>query len=164
MFKKFFEDKLPPLRDFHGIEVIKDSEKYLKVCCSLHDKDGESIELECDDVYDRSNHDKSFLFSTLEGQVIILEILHYGKWHEYEFLGASHVGWIPAEVEKIGLKKDEQKRAFNVFKELLLDTQKINGFSIIDKRHSIHSEPEFRSLIIRILNSKQFKEIEDVHL
>ena len=44
MFKKFFEDKLPPLRDFHGIEVIKDSEKYLKVCCSLHDKDGESIE------------------------------------------------------------------------------------------------------------------------
>ena len=155
----FLADQLPPLRDFHGIEVIKDSEKYLKVCCGLNDKDGESVNLECDDVYDRSNHDKSFLFTTLERQVKIIEILHYGKWHEYEFCGALHVGWIPAEVEKIGLKKDEQKRAFEVFKELLLDTEKINGFSIMDKRHSIHSKPEFRSLIIRILNSKQFKEI-----
>ena len=155
----FLADQLPPLRDFHGIEVIKDSEKYLKVCCGLNDKDGESVNLECDDVIDRSNHDKSFLFTTLERQVKIIEILHYGKWHEYEFCGAIHVGWIPAEVEKIGLKKDEQKRAFEVFKELLLDTEKINGFSIMDKRHSIHSKPEFRSLIIRILNSKQFKEI-----
>ena len=29
---------------------------------------------------------------------------------------------------------------------------KINGFSIMDKRHSIYSQPEFRNLIIKILS------------
>ena len=54
---------------------------------------------------------------------------------------------------------DEQKKAFKIFKELLADTEQINGFSIMDKSHRINSQPEFRSLLIRILNSNQFKEV-----
>lgn len=173
------KEQLPPLRDFHGIRVsqstlksifkknktseditkaIFSSESDLKICCSPHDKTGKSIKLDCDDIYDRSNHDRSFLFKTWKGQAIILEIHHFGKWEEYEFCEAIHAGWVP-EVEKISLKKDEQKKAFKIFKELLADTEQINGFSIMDKSHRINSQPEFRSLLIRILNSNQFKEV-----
>ena len=173
------ENQFRPLRDFHGIRVsqstiksihkknkiseditkaIFSSESDLKVCCSPHDKTGKIITLDCDDIYERSNHDRSFLFKVWKGQAIILEIHHFGKWTEYEFCGAIHSSWVP-EVEKIALEKDEQKKAFKVFKELLADTEQINGFSIMDKRHRINSQPEFRSLLIRILNSNQFKEV-----
>ena len=152
------EDELPPLRDFHGISVRSGSGYNLKICCSPHDKTGNSIKVDYDDIYNRSNHDKSFVFGDLEGQLIILEIHYFGKWEEYEFCEAMHVGWVP-EIEKIGLEKDEQMKAFNIFKELLADTEQINEFSIMDKRHKIYSQPEFRSLLIRILNSNQFKEV-----
>jgi len=173
------ENQLKPLRHFHGIRVsqstlksiyrknktseditkaINSSEKDLKICCSPHDKNGQSIELDCDDIFDKENHDKSFLFRISGRKVIILEIYHFGRFEEYEFCEAPHVAWVP-ETEKIGLKKDDQKRAFKMFKGLLTDTEKINGFSIMDIRHNIYSQPEFRSLLIRVLNSDQFKEV-----
>lgn len=168
-----------PRRNFHGINVYQNSfrsilkknknnneiktilnseEKDLKICCTPYNKDGEHIYAKEEFIYDKTNHDRSFLFKTWKGQAIILEIHHFGKWEEYEFCEAIHAGWVP-EVEKIGLEKDEQKKAFKIFKELLADTEKINGFSIMDKRHKINSQPEFRSLLIRILNSNQFKEV-----
>ena len=159
MFKNFFEDKLPPLRDFHGIEVIKDSEKYLKVCCGLHDKDGESIELECDDVYDRSNHDKSFLFVNLPDDIKITQIHYFGRWEEYEFCSAPHYAWVPI-IKDIDSSKEEQRRAFQMFKGLVVECEKINGFPILDERHDLFSKPEFRRLLIRILNSKKYLSID----
>ena len=168
-----------PLRHFHGIRVsqtsyktllkkhkteeemltgLAESESDLKICCDPSDESGQMIAVEEDCIYKRSNHDKSFLFKTWKGQAIILEIHHFGKWEEYEFCEAIHASWVP-EVEKIGLEKDKQKKAFKIFKELLADTEQINGFSIMDKSHRINSQPEFRSLLIRILNSNQFKAV-----
>ena len=166
-----------PLRHFRGIRVsqssisslsrknksgpdlkkaINESEKDLKICCCPYGENGESIYCEEDDIFERKNHDKNFLFKIWEGGVKILEIHYFGKWSEYEFSGAPHTAWVP-EVEKFGLTNQEQERAFFLFKQLVADTEKINGFPITDNKHELHSQPEFRSLLIRILNSSIYK-------
>tara|TARA_B100001173_G_scaffold205747_1_gene177384 strand:+ start:1160 stop:1678 length:519 start_codon:yes stop_codon:yes gene_type:complete len=166
-----------PLRHFRGIGVsqsslvslsrkhkdgddlkkaIVESEKDLKICCSPYDEQGESIYCEEDDIFERKNHDKNFLFKIWEGGVKILEIHYFGKWSEYEFCDAPHAAWVP-EVEKVGLTNQEQERAFTLFKQLVADTEEINGFPITDNRHELYFQPEFRSLLIRILNSNIYK-------
>ena len=70
---------------------------------------------------------------------------------EYEFCDAPHAAWAP-EVEKVGLTNQEQERAFTLFKQLVADTEEINGFPITDNRHELYFQPEFRGLLIRILN------------
>ena len=168
-----------PLRHFRGIGVsqsslvslsrkhkdgddlkkaIVESEKDLKICCSPYDEQGESIYCEEDDIFERKNHDKSFLFKIWEGGVKILEIHYFGKWSEYEFCDAPHAAWAP-EVEKVGLTNQEQERAFTLFKQLVADTEEINGFPITDNRHELYFQPEFRGLLIRILNSKIYNEV-----
>jgi len=169
-----------PLRHFRGIGVsqsslvslsrkhkdgddlkkaIVESEKDLKICCSPYDEQGESIYCEEDDIFERKNHDKNFLFKIWEGGVKILEIHYFGKWSEYEFCDAPHAAWAP-EVEKVGLTNQEQERAFTLFKQLVADTEEINGFPITDNRHELYFQPEFRSLLIRVLNSKGYNSIE----
>lgn len=168
-----------PLRHFRGIRVsqsslvslsrkhkdgddlkkaIVESEKDLKICCSPYDEQGEGIYCEEDDIFERKNHDKSFLFKIWEGGVKILEIHYFGKWSEYEFCDAPHAAWAP-EVEKVGLTNQEQERAFTLFKQLVADTEEINGFPITDNRHKLYFQPEFRGLLIRILNSKIYNEV-----
>ena len=168
-----------PLRHFRGIRVsqssisslsrknksggdlkkaIHESEKDLKICCSPYNEQGESIYCEEDDIFERKNHDKNFLFKILEGGVKILEIHYFGKWSEYEFCDAPHAAWVP-EVEKIGLINQEQERGFILFKQMVADTEEINGFPITDNRHELYSQPEFRSLLVRILNSKIYNSI-----
>ena len=89
-----------PLRHFRGIRVsqstlksifkknktsedvtkaINNSEKDLKICCSPYDEQGESIYCEEEDIFERKNHDKNFLFKIWEGGVKILEIHYFGK-------------------------------------------------------------------------------------
>ena len=171
--------KIKPLRHFRGIRVsqsslvslsrkhkdgddlkkaIVESEKDLKICCSPYDEQGESIYCEEEDIFERKNHDKNFLFKILEGGVKILEIHYFGKWSEYEFCDAPHAAWAP-EVEKVGLTNQEQERAFTLFKQLVADTEEINGFPITDNRHELYFQPEFRGLLIRILNSKIYNEV-----
>jgi hypothetical protein len=171
--------KIKPLRHFRGIGVsqsslvslsrkhkdgddlkkaIVESEKDLKICCSPYDEQGESIYCEEDDIFERKNHDKNFLFKIWEGGVKILEIHYFGKWSEYEFCDAPHAAWAP-EVEKVGLTNQEQERAFTLFKQLVADTEEINGFPITDNRHELYFQPEFRGLLIRILNSKIYNEV-----
>ena len=166
-----------PLRHFRGIGVsqsslvslsrkhkdgddlkkaIVESEKDLKICCSPYDEQGESIYCDEDDIFERKNHDKNFLFKIWEGGVKILEIHYFGKWSEYEFCDAPHAAWVP-EVEKIGLINQEQERGFILFKQMVADTEEINGFPITDNRHELYFQPEFRSLLIRILNSNIYK-------
>jgi len=166
-----------PLRHFRGIRVsqssisslsrknksgpdlkkaINESEKDLKICCCPYGENGESIYCEEDDIFERKNHDKNFLFKIWEGGVKILEIHYFGRWSEYEFSGAPHAAWVP-EVEKFGLTNHEQERAFFLFKQLVADTEEINGFPITDNKHELHAQPEFRSLLIRILNSSIYK-------
>lgn len=166
-----------PLRHFQGIRVsqsslvslshkhkdgndlkkaIVESESDLKVCCSPYDKSGECVYPKEENIFDRTNHDKSFLFKTWSGGVKIMEIHYFGKWHEYEFSGAQHSAWAP-EIEKVGLTNQEQERAFFLFKQLVTDTEEINGFPITDYRHILYSQPEFRSLLIRILNSRIYQ-------
>jgi len=137
-------------------KAIVESEKDLKICCSPYDEQGESIYCEEDDIFERKNHDKNFLFKIWEGGVKILEIHYFGKWSEYEFCDAPHAAWVP-EVEKVGLTNQEQERAFTLFKQLVADTEEINGFPITDNRHELYFQPEFRSLLIRILNSNIYK-------
>jgi hypothetical protein len=171
--------KIKPLRHFRGIGVsqsslvslsrkhkdgddlkkaIVESEKDLKICCSPYDEQGESIYCDEDDIFERKNHDKNFLFKIWEGGVKILEIHYFGKWSEYEFCDAPHAAWAP-EVEKVGLTNQEQERAFTLFKQLVADTEEINGFPITDNRHKLYFQPEFRGLLIRILNSKIYNEV-----
>ena len=171
--------KIKPLRHFRGIGVsqsslvslsrkhkdgddlkkaIVESEKDLKICCSPYDEQGESIYCDEDDIFERKNHDKNFLFKIWEGGVKILEIHYFGKWSEYEFCDAPHAAWAP-EVEKVGLTNQEQERAFTLFKQLVADTEEINGFPITDNRHELYFQPEFRGLLIRILNSKIYNEV-----
>ena len=171
--------KIKPLRHFRGIRVsqsslvslsrkhkdgddlkkaIVESEKDLKICCSPYDEQGESIYCEEGDIFERKNHDKSFLFKIWEGGVKILAIHYFGKWSEYEFCDAPHAAWAP-EVEKVGLTNQEQERAFTLFKQLVADTEEINGFPITDNRHELYFQPEFRGLLIRILNSKIYNEV-----
>lgn len=168
-----------PLRHFRGIRVsqssisslsqknkgggdlkkaINESEKDLKICCCPYNEQGESIYCEEGDVFERKNHDKNFLFKIWEGGVKIIEIHYFGKWSEYEFCGAPHAAWAP-ESEKVGLTNQEQERAFTLFKQLVADTEEINGFPITDNRHELYFQPEFRGLLIRILNSKIYNEV-----
>jgi len=137
-------------------KAIVEGEKDLKICCSPYDESGKFIYQKEENIFDRNNHDKSFLFKVWEGGVKIMEIHYFGKWHEYEFSGAQHSAWAP-EIEKIGLTNQEQERAFFLFKQLVTDTEEINGFPITDNKHELYSQPEFRSLLIRILNSSIYK-------
>ena len=98
------------------------------------------------------------IFKIWEGGVKILAIHYFGKWSEYEFCDAPHAAWAP-EVEKVGLTNQEQERAFTLFKQLVADTEEINGFPITDNRHELYFQPEFRGLLIRILNSKIYNEV-----
>ena len=173
------EDQLPPLRYFSGVrvsqtylksilkknktsegimEAINSSEKDLRISCTPHDENGKHISLNFDDIYDRRDHEKSFLFRVYENKILILEMHHSYHWQEWEDWHGPTASYAPI-IDKVSLKKEEQKKVFKIFKELVEDTEKINGFSIMDKRHSIYSKPEFRSLLIRILNSNQFKEV-----
>jgi len=168
-----------PLRHFHGIGVSKTSfrsllekhddeddilkaldecESDLKICCTPYDENGKSIHLEGDKIFEESNHDKNFLFAKLSGNIKITEIHYFGRWEEYEFCGAPHCAWAP-EIEYVGLSHKEQIRAFQMFKYLVVETEKINGFPITDERHDLFSKPEFRKLLIRILNSKRYLSI-----
>ena len=130
----------------------------LKICCSPYDKHGEKIEVN-KEKFNESNHDKSFLFSNFSGNLKIIEIHYFGEWHKYKFCDAWHCAWIPNIVE-IDLSVEEQKKAFLIFKKLVINTEKINGFSINDKKHSINKKPEFKSLLIRILNSKIYQSLD----
>ena len=152
---KIMKDIKRPLRYFHGIGVC---ESKLKICCTPYDSNEKNIYVEEKNIFDESNHDKSFVFSNISGDLKLVEIHYFGKWEEYEFLGSSHWGWVP-EIKSIEFFEEDQIKAFKVFKKLLIETEKINGFSIMDKRHDLFSDSKFRSLLIRILNSKIYKSI-----
>tara|TARA_B100000035_G_scaffold158034_1_gene134737 strand:+ start:7766 stop:7918 length:153 start_codon:yes stop_codon:yes gene_type:complete len=47
-----------------------------------------------------------------------------------------------------------------MFKGLVVECEKINGFPITDERQDFFSKPEFRRLLIRILNSKKYLSID----
>jgi hypothetical protein len=153
------EENKKPLRQFHGIGFYKsDIDNYeggFKICCSPHDKNGNSLEVDEDKIFDVSNHDKSFLFEKFSGNIKISQIHYFGKWEEYEFGGAPHYAWVPIK-EDIDSSKKEQRRAFQIFKDLIVECEKINGFPITDERHDLFSKPKYRSLLIRILNSKKY--------
>ena len=110
-------------------------------------------------IFDASNHDKSFLFVNLSGNIKITQIHYFGRWEEYEFCGAPHCAWAPV-IKDISSSKEEQRRAFQIFKGLVVECEKINGFPIMDERHDLFSKPEFRRLLIRILNSKKYLSID----
>ena len=103
--------------------------------------------------------EKSFLFRIFNGSVYILEIHHFGKLVKYEFCESIHEAWVP-EIEAIDLSEESQIKGFKLFKRLLNKTEKINGFKITDERHEIFSKPEFRSLLLRILNSSKYLSIK----
>lgn len=157
------EESKKPFRHFHGIGVwrsdLDNYEKDLKICCSPHDKNGKSIQVDEDKIFDVSNHDKSFLFVCLSGDIKITQIHYFGRWEEYEFCSALHCAWVPV-IKDISSSKEEQRRAFQMFKGLVVECEKINGFPIMDERHDLFSKPEFRSLLIRILNSKKYLSID----
>ena len=157
------EESKKPFRHFHGIEVrrseLENYERDLKICCSPHDKNGKSIQVDEDKIFDVSNHDKSFLFVNLSGDIKITQIHYFGRWIEYEFCDAGYCAWAPV-IKDISPSKEEQRRAFQMFKGLVVECEKINGFPITDERHDLFSKPEFRRLLIRILNSKKYLPID----
>ncbi len=148
-----------PLRHFHGIGVYRsDLENYegdLKICCSPYDKNGKSIEVDEDKIFDVTNHDKSFLFENFSGNIKINQIHYFGRWEEYISCGAPHCAWVPI-IKDIDSTKEEQRKAFQMFKDLIVECEKINGFPITDERHDLFSKPKYRRLLIRILNSKKY--------
>ena len=167
--------KLKPLRHFSGmrvyqtypefneasikldIENLGEDGKNLKISCSLHDEEGNRIS--GTNTHEENKDEKSFLFRIFNGSVYILEIHHFGKLVEYEFCESIHEAWVP-EIEAIDLSEESQIKGFKVFKRLLNKTEKINGFKITDDRHEIFSKPEFRSLLLRILNSSKYLSIK----
>ena len=157
------EESKKPFRHFHGIGVWRSDldsyERDLKICCSPQDKNGKSIQVDEDKIFDVSNHYKSFLFVNLSGNIKISQIHYFGRWEEYEFCGAPHCAWAPV-IKDISSSKEEQRRAFQIFKGLVVECEKINGFPIMDERHDLFSKPEFRRLLIRILNSKKYLSID----
>ena len=157
------EETKKPLRHFRGIEVcrseLQNYEIDLKIYCSPHDKNGDSIQVDEEKIFDESNHDKSFLFVNLPGDIKITQIHYFGRWEEYEFCSAPHYAWVPI-IKDIDSSKEEQRRAFQIFKCLVIECEKINGFPILDERHDLFSKPEFRRLLIRILNSKKYLSID----
>ena len=141
-----------PLRHFHGIGVWRSD-------LDTHDKNGKSIQVDEDKIFDVSNHDKSFLFVNLLGNIKISQIHYFGRWEEYISCGAPHCAWAPV-IKDISSSNEEQQRAFQMFKDLVVECEKINGFPITDERHDLFSKPEFRRLLIRILNSKKYLSID----
>ena len=157
------EESKKPFRHFHGIGVWRSDldsyERDLKICCSPQDKNGKSIQVDEDKIFDVSNHYKSFLFVNLSGNIKISQIHYFGRWEEYEFCGVPHCAWAPV-IKDISSSNEEQRRAFQMFKDLVVECEKINGFPITDERHDLFSKPEFRRLLIRILNSKKYLSID----
>ena len=166
--------QLKPLRYFTGRRVYKtysefneasikldidnlgEDGKNLKISCSLHDEKGNRISET--NIHEENNDEKGFLFRIWNSDVYLLEIHHFGKLVQYEFCEALHEAWVP-EIEVIDLSEESQIRGFKIFKRLLDKTEKINGFPITDERHEIFSQPEFRSLLVRILNSNKYLSI-----
>ena len=159
------EEPKKPLRHFRGIELCRsESQNYerdLKIYCSPHDKNGNSIQVDEEKIFDESNHDKSFLFVNLSDDIQITQIHYFGRWEEYEFCGVPHCAWAPV-IKDISSSNEEQRRAFQMFKDLVVECEKINGFPITDERHDLFSKPEFRRLLIRILNSKKYLSIDTI--
>ena len=165
------EAQLKPLRHFSGMRVYKTYPEFneasikldidnlgadgknLKISCNPFDEEGNRIYQS--NIHEDNNDEKGFLFRIFNGGVYLLEIHHFGKWAEYEFCEAIHKAWVP-EIEVIDLSEESQIRGFRIFKRLLEKTYKINGFSITDERHEIFSQPEFRGLLLRILNSSKY--------
>ncbi|MEL1224997.1 MAG: hypothetical protein VW522_12200 [Candidatus Neomarinimicrobiota bacterium] len=169
------EDKLKPLRHFSGMRVYKtypefneasikldidnlgEDGKNLKISCSLHDEGGNRISET--NIHKDNNDEKGFLFRIWNGGVYLLEIHHFGKLVKYEFCESIHEAWVP-EIEAIDLLEESQTKGFTIFKRLLDKTEKINGFPITDERHEVFYKPEFRSLLLRILNSSKYLSIK----
>ena len=167
--------KLKPLRHFSGMRVYQtypefneasikldidnlgEDGKNLKISCSLHDEEGNRISET--NTHEENKDEKSFLFRIWNGSVYILEVHHFRKLVEYEFCESIHEAWVP-EIEAIDLSEESQIKGFKIFKRLLNKTEKINGFKITDERHEIFSKPEFRSLLLRILNSSKYLSIK----
>jgi len=165
------EAQLKPLRHFSGIRVYKTYPEFneasikldfdnlgadgknFKISCNPYDEEGNRIFQT--NILDDNNDEKGFLFRIFNGGVYLLEIHYFGKLVEYEFCEAIHEGWVP-EIEVIDLSEESQTKGFTIFKRLLEKTEKINGFPITDERHEIFSQPEFRSLLLRILNSSKY--------
>ena len=166
--------QLKPLRHFSGMRVYKtypefneasikldidnlgEDGKNLKIICNPFDEEGNKIYQT--DIHGENNDEKGFLFRIWNGDVYLLEIHHFGKLVKYEFCEAIHEGWVP-EIEAIDLSEESQTKGFTIFKRLLDKTEKINGFPITDERHEVFSQPEFRSLLVRILNSNKYLSI-----
>ena len=164
-----------PLRHFGGTRVYKTYSEFneapikldidnlgadgktLKIYCSPFDEEGNRISQT--DIHEENNDEKGFLFRIWNGDVYLLEIHHFGKLVEYEFCESIHEAWVP-EIEAIDLSEESQTKGFTIFKRLLDKTEKINGFPITDERHEIFSKPEFRSLLLRILNSSKYLSIK----
>ena len=138
------------------IDNLDEDGKNLKISCSLHDEKGNRISET--NLHEENNDEKGFLFRIWNSDVYLLEIHHFGKLVQYEFCEALHEAWVP-EIEVIDLSEESQIRGFKIFKRFLDKTEKINGFPITDERHEIFSQPEFRSLLVRILNSNKFLSI-----
>jgi len=145
-----------PLRFFTGIKNGQPSEWNVRIHCHPIDEAGHRIYAAENKKHERENHDKGFLFVISPDRIKILEIKYFGDWQENDVCEVFQQ-WLPVRVETIGLSNEEQVKAFKIFKKLVSDTEKINGFPITDERHdSILSKPNFRRLLIRILNSKYF--------
>ena len=167
--------QLKPLRHFTGIRVYKtysefneasikldidnlgEDGKNLKISCNPFDEKGNRISQT--NIHEENNDEKAFLFRIWNGGVYLLEIHHFGKLVKYEFCESIHEAWVP-EIDVIDLSEESQTKAFKIFKRLLDKTEKINGFPITDERHEIFSQPEFRSLLLRILNSSRYLSIK----
>ena len=145
-----------PLRFFSGIKFGQPSEWGVKIFCRPMDEAGHRIFAAENQKHEKESHDKGFLFVISPDRIKILEIEYFGDWQECDVDEFSHQ-WLPTRVETIGPSSEEQVKAFKIFKQLVSDAEKINGFPITDERHdSILSKPNFRRLLIRILNSKYF--------
>lgn len=164
-----------PLRHFGGTRVYKTYPEFneasikldianlgadgknLKISCSPFDEEGNRVSQT--DIHEENNDEKGFLFRIWNGGVYLLEIHHFGKLVEYEFCESIHEAWVP-EIEAIDLSEESQTKGFTIFKRLLDKTEKINGFPITDERHEVFYKPEFRSLLLRILNSSKYLSIK----
>ena len=136
---------------FSGIGIFPDG---YKVVCSMVDSEGKSIDNS--NIEDKNNLDKSFVFEEEGIGAKIVQILHYGKWEEYEFCDAPHVGWVPLKTEEIFANPDEQKKAFKTFKDLIKRTEEINGYPLLDSRNKIFSDERFHNILTRVLTSEYY--------
>ena len=169
------EAQLKPLRHFSGMRVYKTYPEFneasikldidnlgadgknLKISCSPFDEEGNRISQT--DIHEENNDEKGFLFRIWNGGVYLLEIHHFGKLVEYEFCESIHEAWVP-EIEAIDLSAESQTKGFTIFKRLLDKTENLNGFPLPSSLPSLFSKPEFRSLLLRILNSSKYLSIK----